>query len=273
MFKNKFVRFILLFSQILLFVGCDMQTNVVVPCDPLPVVDGYREIKLEDSNVTLRLPEYADLRREPSEEEGEGCEYARNIFVTYLWYEGKLIPEGSNRFKVPDGEQVKVSLIFGLSGDKEFVEKSMQRDPRSNNNWRYDSPLAHKRFPLEYYPKYYWDDPVNPSNDSLKRARRDSIWGVIKTRYKNALTDRYFFAICPIPPSDKADPNSRIESDLANYPASTCQVGMLIATNDKYISVSMRVWAYLGGNNQKGILELNHISDAMVEEVRSFIKE
>ncbi len=97
---------------------------------------------------------------------------------------------------------------------------------------------------------------------------------MIKTRNKHALTGRHFIAICPIPPSDKADTNSRIESDLAKYPDSKCLVGMLIATNDnKYIGASMRVWAYLGGNNQKGILELNHISDAMVDEVRSFIKE
>ncbi len=254
--------------SLLTLVGCDLRSNVWTPCEPLPLVDGYRTIKLKKTNITLKLPGYVDLRRRYSEEEDEGCEYVKSMFITLLWHEGKLMPYRSNLFKTPEGQRVKVYYFLAGTGNQEdWLNRPSRLKP-----WRFDSARPHTRFPLEYYPKFYWDDPVNPSEKSLKRARSTATWGIRHTRYKNNTSSGRFLASCPITVRDKTDLVSPISADVAKNGAAACQFGMNIEHQDDYIFGLLRVYANLG-SNQQGIMQINQIVDAMIEELYSYIEE
>jgi hypothetical protein len=219
-----------------------------------------------DYQITLKLPEYSDIRRRNSE--SDNCQYLSSFYIDYLWYEGKLISERANRFNVPEGEYIKVVIYFNGSGQlSDGIKSKFLIEP-----WRMESALPHKKFPLEYYPKYYWDDPDTPSEASIKRASLDSRWGIRDTKYLNPLTSAPFTAFCSIPPLNASKPNSRIENDFAEYGDSKCRGSITAAKKNKFISVTIDVWAHLG-NDQKGILQINHIYNAVVEELQSFIQE
>jgi hypothetical protein len=275
-YEYQYTRFLSLLIILIVIISvmlsaCDSKKNVWPPCEPLTVVDGYKTVKVKEDNFTLKLPDYTDVRRRSV---GEwGCDYADNIFIDYLWYDGKLIPWGENRFKVPVDQVVKLLISLKFSGyveeDRNRYHKAAESD---NDSWRFEDALAHKRYPLEYYPKLFWDDPVNPSETALKRARLDSVWGIRNTNYKDVITDRPFSAFCRIPPLDASDLNSRIESDFDG--SGHCRGRISGAKDGKYLHFLIDVSDLRGhGRGHEGMTEINLIYDAVVEKIQSFIKE
>ncbi|EGG99000.1 hypothetical protein imdm_1638 [gamma proteobacterium IMCC2047] len=261
----------LFFVSITVLTGCDQETNVLEACEPLSIVDGNKTVKTKEG-VTLILPAFADVRRRS--DQGQGCEYISSLYFDFLWYEGKLISEAINRFKVPEGKRKVVKLYYRGSGHVEEARASFRNDPESADKkpWIFEGALPHKRFPLEYYPKFFWDDPKNPSEDALKRERLDSIWGIRNTKYKHVHSGFPFTAYCSIPPADKHNLSSRIESDFAKYGASMCRGSISVEKGGEYISAMIDVYAYLG-SDQEGVKEINLIYDAAVEKLQSYIQE
>lgn len=250
--------------------ACGKREAEIIPCDPLPVVDGHVFVKVKDGDFTLRLPYYANPNRSAYGDRAKECQYLKDFSIMYLWYQGKLIPEGTNRFKVPKTEYRPVTIYF-LNDAGAGLVKNLKKPPEKS--WRFDGALKHKKFPLEFYPKFEWDDPVNPSPQALQSAKFDQTWGIVGTKYKSILTNQPFTAFCDIPPLTKANPDSRIESDFADVGDSKCRGGVIAERDGKYVGVMIDVWAYKGNPSHQAIREINQIYDAVVEELKTFIQE
>lgn len=238
------------------------------PCAPLPVVDGYVTTKTQQGGITLKLPTYANPMTQSGED--RGCQYVQSFAIDYLWYEGKLIPEGINRFKVPLDKRLPVTVYFWGNAYARIEEV-----PKRDKSWNYEGAIPHKFFPLEYYPKYYWDDPVHPSEKALKRARLDQRWGIRDTKYKDVSENGRFQATCSLPYPDPAKPNAGADADFGYFGDSKCRGWILANKNGKTLSATIDVWAYRSDDkkNQTAIRDINHIYDAAVEQLQSFIQE
>lgn len=257
-----FVGFVMPIVCAALISGCG-KSNVEVACPALPVVDGHVAVKTEIGGMTLNLPAYADVRQRRDE---QGVCKSHFLVIEYLWYEGKLLSEAESRFKVPKGKYIPVKIFLdnGIYPDVGLLDQRERAAP--NRAWKFEPALQHKKFPLELYPRFYWDDPVNPSVKSRKRASLDQIWGIRDTRFKDILNGRPFTANCNIPPADEANPDSRIESDFAAFGDSKCRGSVAVRKNGKALAVMIDVW-------RNGAPEINHIYDAVAEQLQTFIPE
>ncbi len=229
------------------------------PCEPLVVENGFVTIKTEDSGITLRLPNYADIRRYSD----RGCDIADNFGINYLWHEGQLVPEGTYQSKVPKNKYSPVRLFFrGSVADIQTLKEPIKKP------WNFEPALPHKKYQLEFYPRYYWDDPINPSSQSLNRSRLDFMWGVRNTRYKQVGSNLPFLTTCGIPATDPSDSNSRIHGDIR----SNCRGWVNASEDGKALFFMIDVWAG-HRDTYRGIDDINHIYDAAVEELKSFLQE
>jgi len=256
--KNKSAPFFVLFF-VSMVSGCGKK-NHWEACPPLPVIDGYVTTKTQQGGLTLKLPDYVDVRRDSRPD--RGCQYVQQFYVDYLWYEGKLLPEAEYRFKVPQDNRIKLRIYF--DGGAFAKVGDMYKDDKQP--WNFEPALPHKLYPLEFYPRYYWDDPVHPSPGALKRAALDHIWGVRDTKYKKVTDARPFTAACSIPSVDESRPDSRIEAEFAVFGDSKCRGGVSASKNGKTLSVMIDVW-------RAGAPQINNIYDAVAEQLQSFIQE
>lgn len=161
--------------------------NVQEACLPLPVKDGFVTVKMKvlqkdggvekgaggslkfDGEITLRLPEYADIGRKPAMY-GEWA-YAQRIDIPYTWYKGKLIPGQGARFDIPSDYDRRVDV--SASPEKMGLLKNY----KPVEAWRYAVAIPHKHFPLEYYPRHRWETEVGPRYPSSD----EGLWGVLNT--------------------------------------------------------------------------------------------
>ncbi len=239
------------------------------PCEPLPVVDGFVTVNELKSGITLKLPHFADVRR--SRAKDRGCQNAKDIFIEYIWYEQKLLPAYRYGERVRDGLHIKgqyfhVRIYFGRAwANNKTPSPFKNKDP-----WHYEPAIPHEKFPLEYYPRYYWDDPFHPSKSSLKRALIDHRWGIRDTKYKQVGTGRSFDSFCSIAPLDLSEPSSRVKGDFAKYGDSKCRGGVSASKGDKGLYFMVDVWAYRIPE-PTAVKEINLIYDALVEELQTFI--
>ena len=124
-----------------------------------------------------------------------------------------------------------------------------------------EAALRHKHFPLVYYPRFFWASEVGPKYEH----QNSGSWGIIETKYKT-LQDKPFTASCSIAPVDPLRSDSRIEGEFAKHGDSKCQGSLLATKNDKALGALIYVWAV-------GAPQINHIYDAAVEQLQSFIQE
>lgn len=249
-------KFIFLWMPALLLCGCGKEAVPPESCTPLLVVDGYVTVKVKtlEGDLTLRLPEYAHIVREPSRD----CQFTNHVSIDYLWHEGKLISESANRFRVPGAQHINVRLGLNVNGQ----HMSVTDMPKPPESWRYEHALRHREFPLEFYPQWRWDGPKSVSVGSLM----DNAWGITSTRHKDPRNDKPFGAFCSIPPVDTSRPDSRVEGSFAKFGDSKCRGWLLATKNDKVLGAMIDVWA-------AGAPQINYIYDASVDQLQSFIKE
>ena len=257
-----FVGFVMPIVCAALISGCG-KSNVEVACPALPVVDGYVSVKTRVGDMTLKLPAYADVRERPDE---KGFCRAYFVAIDYLWFQGKLISEGKHRFTVPQDQKMHVSIFLSSGVYPNVNDFSEEVKKAEEESWKLEPALPHKKFPLEFYPRYYWDDPVNPSTVALKRASQDHMWGIRETRYKSIWNGRPFRAGCNIPSAEASNPDSRVESDFAVFGDSKCRGSVSASKNGKGLAVMIDV-------RRDGAAEINHIYDAVAEQLQSFILE
>ena len=263
------IKLLFVFICCAVLMGCEDDSEMNKRCAPLPTVNGFKTIKLYEGGVKVKLPFYAGIRRYRR----KGCEFASSVFIDYIWYEGKLISQGVNHPLLNEISTVKVALYFRGSGRIESSQHKSRPVPNKlKRPWRFDGALPHKRFSLVYYPKFYWDNSSVRSEHALKREQLDSVWGISDTKYKGVFSGLPFLAYCSIPSSDDSNPSSRIANNFARYGDSKCRGRITAGKDGNYISVMIDVWADLD-NNQEGMTKINHIYDAAVEKLQSFIQE
>lgn len=263
---NKYVALIgCVMAIAIVITSCGKKEKEPVACEHFPLVDDHFLVKVKDGDFMLRLPNNSGARNNDNYyNDISECQYLRAFSIDYLWYQGKLIPEWSNQFKVPKDEYRPVRIYFSAAG----LVKNITAEP--DEAWRYEGALKHKKFPLEYYPKFEWDNAENKPPKVLQ----SSVWGILDTKYKSLIYHHPFTASCSISQLNPADSFSRIEADFAVFGDSKCR-GTIVAEKDgKYIGVMIDVWAYRGGEpTQQSIREINKIYDAAVEDLQTFIQE
>lgn len=257
-FKKKLMIFLI--ALIPVISGCDRGPSYAErtkACPALAVRDGYVAVKMKinkgSQEILLKLPK-DDARISRGSAYYGNCDYADWFGLEYLWHNGKLIPEWSNRFKVPAKKRISVRLTV----ERAFLANDIQ----IRESWRFTPAVLHKRFPLEYYPRYLFSDPEKPSEQSISRSKLDHVWGIRSTRYTGA-DGNPFTAYCAIPPADPFRPNSRAEGVFANYSDSKCRGTVSAIKNGKGLSALIDVWAV-------GAPEINQIYDAAYEELQNF---
>lgn len=237
-----------------------------LPCDPIVAEDNFYYLKAADSGVALKLPHTVGFRRSRL----LGCDIAKTITGDYLWHEKKLVPLSLYTTKVPKDAYMAVRIYYKHSWAS--VDEMLESIPDEISPWQLDPAIPHIKFPLEYYPRFYWDDPENPSKESLHRAKSTQVWGIRDTKYRAVGTGRPFFAYCSIPVLDPNDLNGHVKSDFSRSGDSKCRGRVSASRNGKVLYFMVDVWAYLG-TNQAAIKDINLIYDAVVEELHSFIQE
>lgn len=218
----------------------------VEACAKIPVVNGFQTVVGEGGLVTLRVPEFARI------ELTKDCKQARFIALDYLWYEGQLVPEAVNRFRVPNDKRISVNVTLdafdmsaGLGG--------------SRQPWQFEPAVPHRVYPLEMYPRAYWQEPtVRPSVDPP-----DVLWGIRGTR--DPITHRPFSAACDIVRADPALQGSVVEGDFRKSGDAKCR-GWVHATSGTYaVGGIVDVWA-------NGASQVDKIYSAAAKQFETFIK-
>jgi len=221
-----------------------------------------------DSGMLLNLPAFANITRNND----RGCENAQSFSLSYIWYENQLIPAYLYDQRVKGGVHEKGHYLPVEIYFRGAWIGGMDPITRQKEEWRYQPAIPHEKYPLEFYPRFYWDDPENPSKKSLHRAALDQLWGVRKTKYRHVGTNRAFTAVCSIPPLDPAEPNSRVKAEFAQFGDSKCRGWISTEKNSNGLFFMVDVWAYKKPEFQ-AIKDINLIYDALVEETKTFIKE
>jgi len=231
--------------------------NVQEACPPLPVKDGFVTVKMKvqgSGDIALRIPEYADIRRHSAMY--AECAYATDIFIRYVWFKGQLIPGWDAKFDVPSDKDRRV--LVGLAPESTLLFKRRKKaDP-----WRYTSAVPHKFLPLEYYPRYRWESEAGPGNP----ANSAGIWGVLNTKHRT-LDGKPFPTWCPISTSSIkiGHVNLPIEAGMQGIADSRCSGGISMEAHDSVIAARIDVWKDV-------VPEINHIYDAVYEEVQRFVQ-
>lgn len=247
--------------------------NVQEACPPLPVKDGFVTVKMKvlqkdgglekgaggslkfDGVITLRLPEYARIGRKPAMY-GE-CEYAQRVDIPYTWYKGKLIPGQGARFDIPSDHINRSVDVVAEEGGMRHL-----KDYQPNESWRFLPTIPHKFLPLEYYPRYRWETEAGPQY----RSSDSGSWGVLNTKYKKP-DRRRFTAWCAIekPKFLSGQETKQIENGMVEDADSKCNGSVSFEKSGTIVTFAIRNW-------KDTVPEINHIYDAVYEEVQPFIQ-
>lgn len=247
--------FLLLLVSELLLLGCDKgdgshETHMVEQCPPLPERDGYLTVKALDGGLTLKLPAYANIRRDPR----RGCQFATLVTIDYLWIDGRLVSESGNRFKEPGNKRIPVHLSLR--------DGSLVGVPNAPEAWRYEPVIRHKHFPLMYYPRFHWASESGPKSEH----QMSGSWGIADTKYRPLPGNRLFTASCTIEIVSGNQIGALLEGEFVKNSDSKCRGRILTEKQNKALAALIDVWA-------PGAPEINHIYDAAVEQLQSFIQE
>lgn len=247
--------------------------NVQEACPPLPVKDGFVTVKMKvlqkdgglekgaggslkfDGEITLRLPEYARIGRRPAMY-GE-CEYAQRVDIPYTWYKGKLIPGQGARFDIPSDYDRRVDVIAQEGGIRHAI------DERPTEPWRFMPTIPHKFLPLEFYPRYRWETEAGPQF----RSSESGAWSIVNTKHKGPDGKTFTAGWCTIEIAglSQEQPIQPIAVGMADDGDSKCNGAVRFERNGTIMAFAIRNW-------KDTVPEINHIYDAVYEEVQHFIQ-
>jgi hypothetical protein len=249
--------------------------NVQEACPPLPVKDGFVTVKMKvlqkdgglekgaggslkfDGEVTLRLPEYADITRVPAMY-GE-CEYAQRIDIPYVWYKGKLHPAHEwIKLRIPsDYVNRRVEVISQEGGMRHAI------DQEPTEPWRFVPTIPHKFLPLEFYPRYRWETEAGPKY----RSSDSGAWGIVNTKHKEPDGKPFTAGWCTIevPKLSLGQYPQPIAIGMADYGDSKCNGAVRFEKHGTIAAFAIRNW-------KDTVPEINLIYDAVYEEVQHFVQ-
>lgn len=249
--------------------GCSKQVSQK-SCNPIPLIDGFRYVKVEGGGWLLKLPAHVNIDQSYYENKENECQYAKSFSARYVWYQGKLLPHGIYADKLPSGEAGQIQIMASASNHQKFMDDFDSEKVR----YKYEIDFTHNKFPLAHLPKYQWDDPVNPSRLALDLSSPPQIWAITGSNYGTPNMHYPFSVSCDFDYiAGSFSEGNVVSTGLARNGDAKCRGGILVEKNNKYIGATVFVWANLGGKDQSNIKEINKIYDALVEELNSFIQE
>ncbi len=239
----------------LLALGACDRTPPIQYCPAPQIVNGSMELKTTPKALTLKLP--ANTNIGSSRFVDHGCDHFNLATMDYLWYQGRLIPEGQNRFKIPSDQHIAVNIYLNGSGRAlEEVSKEVQG---KNSDWRFTPAIPHTAYPLEFYPRAFWDVPEHPPDTPPK----DHLWGVRGTR--NPVTGRPFTTACAIHAPDNAIAEHSINAPFVKGGYNNCRGYVSVVKNGVVIEALIEVWS-------NGAPELDLIYNATSVLIESFVQ-
>lgn len=248
-------------------ISYERQPNYAPGCTGVAHHDRFHFRTEDGSSVRLEVRGYAQLRLDSSNPP-DSCSFVRGLTLHFLYHNKKLVPRSVYGASLNGRKYLPVAVH--IDSIRHVSNEVMERI--NSNLWKYESSVKHVRFPLEYYPKFLWDHPDSPSEQSLRLSKLDHIWGITGTDNKLPFSGMPFTAYCSIPVPDGTDIQSEISNEFLRYGDSKCRGSVLATEGDLLISSTVDVWAFLGSNNEQTAIEDIHlIYDNVVEVLLSLL--
>ena len=263
---------VFLWGSVALVIDTKGKEPIQERCPPLSVVDGHIGIKTEEG-VDLLLPYPADLRRYNAH---AGCGVASSIYLNYFLHKGELVPAFQPPKSIPIEEQDKlIKVVMSIVGSGNLEDRRDQHHKRVSSDlrpWRFDDPVAHNTYPLEYYPKLNWENLDGPSAESLKKDLYSPVWGVTHTQNKQVINKRNFTVFCGISIAKKEGEPLPEDRDF-NPRYFQCRGHVSTSRAGKYLVANLIVSTHTKVNRKEKMKKLNLIYDAAIEKLKLAIKE
>lgn len=242
------LRWLWVLSSCALLASCTPPDPPDVCKGPLPV-DGFVSGFTEGRRALLRLPAHATINW------SSDCNEIRSFSVTLYWLDGKLVPWSNDMlYRGEVGGIQKVRILSKRIGRRADVVQHPEA-------WRFEHAMPHRTYPLELYPRFYWDAPDRrPIKDPP-----DLQWGVVGTR--SPITGRPFTAMCDIVHAGRTTQESAVNGDFRkDYADAKCRGGVSAMKGDQIIFAMIDVWAYNAPH-------IHMIYNAAAVELRSYIEK
>lgn len=219
-------------------------------CEVPQFVNGRITLPLNESGTRIHLPHFRALGWEMD------CKYVRSVDMAFQWHGGKLLPQMSVPQRNKDDEYIQVHL---------WIQAAAPPNPNfpPPEPWRFEQPVAHKRFPVEFYPRLTWSAPDDPRPPRLIRS--GPLHGARWTQ--DPASGRPFRASCDLIPSDAAKPESFEDSEFPKgYGDAKCVGGVRAGKGQSEVSATITVHA-------AGVPQLDRIHNAVFQFMQDSIKD
>ena len=232
--------------------------EISVACTPLPIVDGFETAMTEGGKMRLRVPKHTSSLT-------ADCKQIKDVELRYYWHKGELVWNDGTQ---PTSEFSKKTLdhpVIVYVTSFQFLHEAQQNVQADTSlfafkPWRIEGALRHYKYPLEFYPKYFWAGPEKPP----AKAPPDAMWGVLGT--SNPFTNTPFYSACGIVRSASESQASLVNGDFASDIPAKCRGGIAVVKGDKVASGMIDVWA----NNAH---DIDKIYNAVIATIQTYIQE
>lgn len=224
--------------------------EIPVACTPLPIVDGFETAMTEGGKMRLRVPRHTSWLT-------EDCKQIKGVELRYYWHKGELIwNDGTQPITEFSKETLSHPVIIYLREFKLLSEVA----PVTLNPWQFEGAVRHYKYPLEFYPKFYWAGPDQPP----VTAHPNKVWGVVGTH--SPILGFPFTTLCGIVPRGNEAQTSLVNGDFPKDTVASCRGGLAVVKGDKVAFGLVDVWA----NNAH---DIDKIYNATISQIQTYIQE
>lgn len=229
------------------------------PCAPLKITNGFFDMSLlEGSGFNVKLPIGA-----VTVFRSHDCKKITSYNIRYYWYQKKMSLDSIHH---PKGG-VRIEMLYRSS----HVEKT-NKELLIEKPWYFDPAIPHSDFPLEYYPRYGWDDPINPSKESQMIHGDSYSWGIKNSKFINESIRRKFLGGCGLPVPKNLSLSTPVLSGFNSNSSYICTGNVVVSKYGKAFRYTLRMTAS-NENLQQVLLEMDEIIPALTTELDTLIME
>jgi hypothetical protein len=232
-------------------VACKPQ-EIPVACTPLPIVDGYETAMTEGDKMRLRVPKHTSSLT-------TDCKQIKDVELRYYWHKGELVWNDGTQ---PTSEFSKETLSHPIKIFLTEFKSISDIAPPVTKPWQFEGAVRHYKYPLEFYPKFYWAGPDQPPVKSPPDVR----WGVVGT--KDISTPYLRTTACDIGRGGSKETQADVVKGEfhTGYSDAKCRGGISTVKGDKVAFGMIDVWA----NNAH---DIDRIYGAVIAKIQTYIQE
>ena len=225
--------------------------EIPVACMPLPIVDGYETAMVKGGKMQLRVPKHSARLT-------ENCKEIKEVYLSYYWHKGELVSADDNQF---NPELSKSSLQNPVKIYLTAFQLIPEVSPSTLKPWQFEGAVRHYKYPLEFFPKFYWEAPDQPP----ARAPPDVRWGVVGT--KNVFSPYPRTTACDIVRGADEAQADVVKGEFATgYSDAKCRGGIYGVKGDKVAFGMIDVWR----NNAH---DIDMIYAAAIAKLQTYIQD